>query len=270
MRRRSQLYVPLSNERMVAKAATLEADSVILDLEDGVAPEQKADARTALPSRVAAADWGRRELCVRVNGLGTPEGPADLAAAAHVERVQTLVIPKAEGDLSAVARETGKGLLPLIETARGLARIEDVVRSEGVVGLSYGAGDFAVSVGGDIRAYARNPYVKTRIVTVAAAYGADALDQVFFDLRDPEGFRAEALESRALGYVGKQVVHPQQVTLANALFSPDPDEVAWAKEVVAAYESAARGGTGALRVRDRLVDAVHYRWAQKVLERAAP
>ncbi len=110
--------------------------------------------------------------------------------------------------------------------------------------------------------------MKTRIVVTAAAYGVDAIDEVHFDLRDMEGFRAEALESKALGYVGKQVVHPQQVTLANAIFSPDPDEVAWAREVMQAYDSAARTGRGAVRVRDQLVDAVHYRLARKVLERA--
>ena len=268
MRRRSQLYVPGNNPRMIEKAATLDVDSLILDLEDAVPPEQKAGTRGALGAEIRRLDWGSRELCVRVNGLGTPEGPDDVRVLAQEGRVGTLVIPKAEGDLSSLSRGTGKGLLPLIETALGLTRIEEVVRSDGVVGVSYGAGDFAVSVGGDIRAYARNVYVKTRIVTVAAAYGVDAIDRVYFDLEDVDGFRAESLEARGLGYVGKQVVHPQQVVLANAIFSPDPEEVAWAEEVVAAYESAARDGKGAIRVRDRLVDGVHYRWAREGLERA--
>lgn len=268
MRRRSQLYVPANNPRMIGKAAALEADSLIFDLEDAVPPEQKVGSRRTIGARLSEHDWGPREVCVRVNALNAPEGPDDVDAIAKVERVHTLVVPKAEEDLSFLAGKTGKGLLPIVETARGLARIEEVVRSEGVVAVTYGAGDFAVSVGGDIRAYARNLYVKTRIVVTAAAYGVDAIDQVAFDLKDVDGFRAEALESKALGYVGKQVVHPQQVALANALFSPDPQELAWAREVVEAYESAARTGKGALRVRDRLVDAVHYRWAQKVLERA--
>ncbi len=268
MRRRSQLYVPGNNPRMIEKAASLDADSLIFDLEDAVPPEQKLETRGAIGSRLSGPDWGPREVCVRVNGLHTPEGPGDMEAIAGVEAVRTLVIPKAEEDLASWSRRTGRGLIPIIETARGLARIEDVVRSEGVVAVTYGAGDFAVSVGGTIAAYARNPYVKTRIAVTAAAYGVDAIDQVHFDLKDVEGFRVEALESKALGYVGKQVVHPQQVTLANALFSPDPEELAWAEEVARAYESAARTGKGAVRVRDQLVDAVHYRWAQKVLERA--
>ena len=268
MRRRSQLYVPGNNLRMIEKAATLEADSLIFDLEDAVPPEQKVETQAAIAGRIAERDWGTREVCVRINALATAEGPGDVAAVARAGRVQTLVVPKAEEDLSPLARKVGKGLLPIIETVRGLARIEDVVRSEGVVGVTYGAGDFAVSVGGTIAAYARNPYVKTRIAVAAAAYGVDAIDQVHFDLTDVEAFRAEALESKALGYVGKQVVHPQQVALANAIFSPDPAEVAWAREVARAYEAAARTGKGAVRVHDQLVDAVHYRWAQRVLERA--
>ncbi len=268
MRRRSQLYVPGNNARMIEKAATLEADSLIFDLEDAVPTEQKLETRKAIGSSLSGHNWGPREVCVRVNALTTPEGPGDVDAIAKADLVHTLVVPKAESDLSPVARTTGKGLIPIVETARALARIEDVVRSEGVVAVTFGAGDFAVSVGGTIAAYARNPYVKTRIAVTAAAYGVDAIDQVRFDLKDVEGFRAEAFESKALGYVGKQVVHPQQVTLANAIFSPDPDEVAWAKEIAHAYEAAARTGRGAVRVRDQLVDAVHYRWAQKVLERA--
>ncbi|HYM41001.1 MAG TPA: CoA ester lyase [Thermoplasmata archaeon] len=268
MKRRSQLYVPANNPRMLEKAATLEADSVILDLEDAIPPEQKVPTRGTLAADIRRIAWGRREVCVRVNGLGSPEGPEDVKVVSREGRVDALVIPKAEGDLSPVSRDTGKNLVPLIETALGLTRIEDVVRSEGVVAVSYGAGDLAVSVGGDIRAYARNVYVKTRIVTVASAYGVDAIDRVYFDLEDVDGFRSEALESRGLGYVGKQVVHPRQVTLANAIYAPDPKEVAWARQVVDAYESAARNGRGAIRVRDQVVDAVHYRWAQKVLERA--
>ena len=268
MRRRSQLYVPANNPRMIAKAARLPADSIVFDWEDAVPPEQKEEARGVLRSALGEAEWGARELCVRMNALGTPEAAGDLEAVRMLEAVGTLMVPKAETDLSHLARATGKGLLPLIETPQGLTWIEDVVRSEGVVAVSYGAGDLATLMGGDIEAYARNPYVKTRIATVSAAYGVDALDRVFFDLEDADGFREEALEARRLGYVGKQVVHPSQIDRANEIFSPAPEDVEWAQEIVEAYESAAREGKGALRVRDRLVDAVHYRWAKKVFERA--
>jgi len=268
MRRRSQLYVPANNPRMIGKAATIEADSIVFDLEDAVPPDEKEAARRSLGSALQKADCGRRELGVRINAPGTPEGERDLAALAEGPQVSMLVVPKAESNLSPLGRATGKALIPIIETARGVMLIEDVVRSEGAIAVTYGAGDLATSVGGDVEAYGRNVYVKTRLVIAAAAYGLEAIDRVFFDLEDDDGFRAEALEAKRLGYVGKQVVHPKQVRLANEIFSPTEDEIRRAKEVVQAYEEAARKGRGAIRIRDRLVDAVHYRGAKKTLERA--
>ena len=260
--------MPANNPRMIAKAAVIEADSIVFDLEDAVPQEEKEAARQSLGSALRKGDWGRRELGVRMNAPGTPEGERDLAALAEEPQVSMLVVPKAESDLSTLSRSTGKALIPIIETARGVIHIDDVVRSEGAVAVTYGAGDLATSVGGDVEAYGRNVYVKTRLVIAAAAYGLEAIDRVYFDLEDDEGFRMEALEAKRLGYVGKQVVHPKQVPLANEIFSPTEDEIRWAREVVAAYEAAARKGRGAIRVRDRLVDAVHYRGAKKTLERA--
>jgi len=268
MRRRSQLYVPANNPRMIAKAAVIEADSIVFDLEDAVPTQEKESARRSLGSAFRKADWGHRELGVRMNAPGTPDGERDLAVLAAEPMVSMLVVPKAESDLSPLGKATGKALIPIIETARGVLRVEDVVRSEGAVAVTYGAGDLATSVGGDVEAYGRNVYVKTRLVIAAAAYGIEAIDRVYFDLEDDEGFRAEALEAKRLGYVGKQVVHPTQVRLANEIFSPTEEEIRWAKEVVKEYEEAARQGRGAIRVRDRLVDAVHYRGAKKTLERA--
>ncbi len=270
MRRRSQLYVPANNPRMIEKAAALPADSLIFDLEDAVPPEQKAEARTILRQGLEGKTWGSRELCVRINALGTPEAPQDLEAFGGDERITAFVVPKAEADLSVLARDTGKRLIPIVETARGLTWVERIVRSEGVAAVTYGPGDLAVSLGADIRTIEENIYVRTRIVSVAAAYEVDAIDKVFFDLADETAFRAESLAARRLGYLGKQVVHPSQVTLANEIFSPDPRELALAKEITAAYEAAAGAGKGAIRVGDRLVDAVHYRWARKILERAGP
>ena len=260
--------MPANNPRMIAKAAGLKADSILFDLEDAVPTEEKEAARQSLGSAIRKAGWGRRELGVRINAPGTPEGERDLAALAGEPLVTVLVVPKAESDLSSLGRATGKALIPIIETARGVMRVEDVVRSEGVVAVTYGAGDLATSVGGDAEAYGRNVYVKTRLVIAAAAYGLEAIDRVYFDLADDDGFRTEAVEAKRLGFVGKQVVHPNQVRLANEVFTPTEDEIRWAKEVVAAYEAAARKGRGAIRVRDRLVDAVHYRGAKKTLERA--
>ena len=270
MRRRSQLYVPANNPRMIAKAAMLDADSIVFDLEDAVPPNEKAVAREALSAAIGRSDWGDRQLAVRINAPETPEGRADIGSLAAEPRITTLVIPKAESDLSPVARTTGKHLIPLIETPKGLLHIEDVVRSDGAVAVSYGPSDLAASVGGDIRMYEQNPYVRTLTIIAAAAYGLDAIDKVFFDLKDLERFREEAFQAKRLGYVGKQVVHPDQISVANEVFSPGAEELRWATEVVEAYEVGVREGRGAIRVRNRLVDAVHYRLAKRTLERAGP
>lgn len=258
--------MPANNPRMIAKAAGIEADSIILDLEDAVPAEEKGAARESLGAFLRKAEWGDRELAVRINAQGTREGDKDVATVTAEGRIQAVVVPKAESDLTPLAKSTGKALIPLIETPRGVLHVEEVVRSEGVVAVSYGAGDLATSVGGDAATYGRNIYVKTLLVIAASAYGIDAIDRVYFDLKDEAGFRAEALEAKRLGFVGKQVVHPDQVRLANEVFTPTHEEIRWAKEVVEAYEAAAREGRGAIRVRDRLVDAVHYRSAKKTLE----
>src|SRR5437867_5678056 len=147
MRRRSQLYVPANNPRMIAKAATLDADSIVFDLEDAVPLEEKVTARVSLGSALGKADWGSRHLAVRINAPGTPDGQADIVTLAAEPRITTLVIPKAEADLSPLARATGKDLIPLIETPTGLLHIEEVVRSERAIAVSYGASDLAASIG---------------------------------------------------------------------------------------------------------------------------
>ena len=171
MRRRSQLYVPANNPRMIAKAAAIEADSILFDFEDAVPPDEKESARRSLGAELRKADWGHRELGARINAPGTPDGERDLGALAAEPLVSMLVVPKAESDLSPLGKATGKALIPIIETARGVLHVEDVVRSGGVVAVTYGAGDLATSVGGDVEAYGRNIYVKTRLVIAAAAYG---------------------------------------------------------------------------------------------------
>ncbi|MGC8582488.1 MAG: HpcH/HpaI aldolase/citrate lyase family protein [Thermoproteus sp.] len=269
MIRRSQLYVPGNNERMIRKAAAeLRPDSVILDLEDSVPPEEKGKAREILSRLVPELDWSGKELCVRVNPLDTPYFYADMDLVSRLDKVECVVVPKAEAPLDFIYRGTGRRVEPMIETARGLLRIEDIVRSEGVAAVSYGVADFALSVGGDYKAYVGNQTIKTLVVATAAAYGADPIDRVFFDLKDAEGFRRECLEAKALGFVGKQVIHPSQIPIANEVFAPSAEEIAWAERVVSAYEEALRQGRGAVRLDDAMIDNVHYKLARRILEKA--
>ena len=268
MPRRSQLYVPGNNEKMNAKASPLRADTVIHDLEDAVPTAEKGTARKIVERSTKDLDWGKRELCVRINAVGTPDHLKDIAAVRGMARVDSILVPKAEGDCSGVASRVAKPLIPIIETARGLITLNDIAKSTGVIALTYGAGDYASSVGWTVEAYLGNVTVKTLLVAAAHAYGLDAIDNVYFELDNPDGFRAEATASRSLGFTGKQVVHPSQIPVANEIFSPSKEEVEWAHKVIAEFEAARAKKRGAIRVEGKLVDAVHYRRAKGVLERS--
>ena len=252
----------------MTKAATLAADSVILDLEDAVPAGEKARSRDMVRRASNDLDWGRKELCVRVNQIGTREHLLDLSAVRRMERVDVILIPKAEGDASRLAAKSDKSLIPIIETAKGLMTLGDLARSKGVVAITYGAADYASSVGGSVETYQDNLALKTLIVAAARAYGGDPIDNVYFVLENHEGFRAEAARARSLGFTGKQVVHPSQIAIANEVFSPSEAEIGWAKRVISEFEAAGAAKRGAIRVDGRLVDAVHYRLAKGILDRA--
>ncbi|BDC18820.1 CoA ester lyase [Acidianus sp. HS-5] len=251
---------------MIRKSVELNADSIIFDLEDAVAPEDKEKARDLLVKLLKELDWGKRELCVRINSLQLIESYKDIATIGKEDKINCIVIPKAENDLSFLYMATGKFLIPLIETAKGMTKIEDIARSEGVSAISYGIADLSLSLGGDYTYYEKNEFVKTQIVITAKTYGVDAIDKVYFDLKNLEGFRMECEEAKKLGYLGKQVIHPSQIDIANQIFSPSKEEMEWAKRVIEAYEKAKIEGKGATRLDDKLVDYVHYKIAKKIIE----
>ncbi len=261
------MFVPGNNEHMIRKAALeLRPDSVIIDLEDAVPIDGKENARKLISELLPQLDWGNKELCVRVNAPNTPWFYGDIDTVMKIDNVRCIVIPKAEFDLGFIYKATGKEIEPLIETARGLLNIEEVVRSEGVTAVSYGIADFALSVGGVLQAYESNQVLRTMVVSAARAYGVDPIDRVYFDIKNIEGFRRECVEAKSLGFVGKQVIHPSQIPIANEVFSPSKEEIEWARRVVEAYEKAVREGRGAISLDGQLVDHVHYRLAKRVLD----
>ncbi|MDA4125937.1 MAG: CoA ester lyase [Thaumarchaeota archaeon] len=264
--RRSQLFVPGNMERMIQKSRLLGADSIILDLEDAVPAGQKEKARALVSKSVSEVEWGRRELCVRINSPSSRQGRADIARLGSLDRLDTFVIPKAEGDLSTIHRSTGKRLIPIIETAKGLSGIDLVTGSGGVDAVAYGAADFSLSVAGSVSEYLDNVYVKTKIVVAARSTGIDPIDNVFFDLKDMSGFEKSARQARALGFSGKQVVHPSQIRTANRVFSPSREELKWARKVLGAYNKSSRSGKGAIALEGALVDEVHRKLAKRMLD----
>ena len=251
---------------MIRKATTLKCDSVILDLEDAVPAGEKGPARDLVARLADELDWGKRELCARPNSVGCPDGKLDLKKLKEISRLDSIVVPKAENDLSFVHSSTGKNVIPVVETVKGLQEIEAILKSKGVVAVGYAAADFALSVGGTVSAYLENVYVKTKIVVAARYLGVDAIDNVFFDLDDPDLFKRQASNARELGFVGKQLIHPSQIDVANDVFSPTKEELAWAERVVREYEMSREVGKGAIRMDGELVDEVHYRLAKRTLE----
>ena len=253
---------------MLMKAPTLGADSYILDLEDSVPEANKDEARRTVVRLSDELDWGSHELCVRINPRGSTHFARDIAAVKKAKRIDCVVLPKAEGDCSIIHERAHRKVMPIIETAAGFTSLRKVVRSRGVTAISFGAADYAASVGGDVSAYQDNETLKTIMVAAAADSGVDAIDNVFFDLVDLKGFRTQAETARSLGFVGKQLVHPSQVSHANNIFTPRRSEIEWAEKVVAAMGAAALGRRGAVRLGGSLVDAVHFRLANRLIERA--
>jgi len=262
------LFVPANEERKIRKSVELDADSIIFDLEDAVPDGAKSSARDLLLELLDKLDWGsKKEICVRVNKTGEKYSQDDLDAVKRMNKVNTIVLPKIERNASEVYDYAGKGLEGLVETAQGLVNIREIAETKGAVSLAFGPQDYANSVSGNVAAYSSNPGIITSIVAAARAYDLDPIDGVYFELNNLEGFRKASEIARDLGCSGKQVVHPSQIVIANEVFSPTSAEIAEAKRIVELYQSAERSNTGALRVDDRLVDAVHYRRAIDLIRR---
>jgi len=268
---RSILYLPASNPRAIEKARGLNADAVILDLEDAVAPDAKAEARQAVVAALRAGGFGTR-VGVRINGLDTVWGADDLAALAGLNP-DFVVAPKIESPeaVSEVAARLPAGvpLWIMVETPLSVLRL-DAIASAGapLAALMLGINDFGermnLILGPD-----REPLKPWLAAVVAAArgHGLLAIDGVVNATDDADRLRTECLQGRAFGFDGKSLIHPSQIDAANAAFAPSPEEVARAREVVDAFASADAAGKGAIRVGYRMVERLHLDAARRLLAR---
>jgi citrate lyase subunit beta/citryl-CoA lyase len=268
--RRSALYMPASNARALDKARTLACDVVILDLEDAVAPDAKEAARSQAVEAARAGGFGRREVVVRVNGLSTPWGEADLAAAAACEP-DAILVPKISGpaDLAAYDRalQGRTRLWAMMETCAAVFALDALAGAGGrLEALVVGGNDLAKEMrcrpGVD-----RLPLAAALSLTVAAAraHGLAAIDGVFNEIEDADGFARQCAQGADFGFDGKSLIHPSQIGPANAAFSPDPQEVAWAHIVVAAFDSPENAGKGVLRVEGGMVELLHLDEARRLI-----
>lgn len=273
--RRSFLYVPGANARALEKARTLPADGLILDLEDAVAPEAKAAARTQVAAAVRAGGWAPREVLVRVNAAGTPWATDDLATVAGCG-ADGILLPKVDGPaavqaaaaaLDAAGGPGGLALWCMIETPLGVLNAAAIAgASPRLAGLVLGTSDLAK----DLRAAhepGRQPLLTALGLTLLAgrAYGLAVIDGVHLDLDDEAGFAESCRQGAALGFDGKSLIHPKTIAAANAAFAPSAEAVEAAHRVIAAHAAARAAGLGVTVVDGRLVEALHVSEAERLV-----
>ena len=288
-RRRSLHFVPGGNEKMIAKALTLPADGLILDLEDAVAPDRKAETRPIVTRWLTELDFGGRERWVRMNPIATGLGVADLEETI-AGRPDGYVVPKPRqaGDVREIAHHLdrlehhhglphGSTRLVVIatETAPGLLNIREIATaSPRILTVSWGVEDLSAAMGlPQVRdaqgRYLDIPrYARVMCTVVASAAGVEALDTVFTDIADLDGLRRECEEGVAMGFSGKISIHPTQIEVINEVFTPAKAVVDEARELVAAFEEHQRRGVFAFRFKGQMVDAPHLTRARKIIARA--
>ena len=294
---RSVLAVPASNLGMAEKALASPADSVFLDLEDAVAPDEKAEARGKIVKALQELDWGNRPTLYRSNALDTPYFYRDAIEVVEEagDRLDSILIPKVQRpeDLHVAATllyqtELSAGLEPgkikiegQIESARGLVSVDGIASATGrLMALHFGPGDFAASVRmpqtsigvmdewDEVYPGHRFHYAMQRIVVAARAADLRAVDGPVADYRDEDGLRKSCLLARSLGFDGKWCIHPAQIETVNEVFQPTEEETEWAKKVLKAYEEASAAGRGAITLDGQMIDAASIRMARNTLDQA--
>ncbi len=277
--RRSVLYMPGSNARALEKAKTIAADALILDLEDAVAPEAKETARGQVCGAVEAGGYGHRELVIRINGLDTPWGAADLAAAAAVAPDAVLLpkpgtgadIVRASEALAKAGAPEKTRLWAMIETPLAILNLSDIAAAARRPGsrlacFVLGTNDLVKETRADLSVNRRPAlYWLSASVTAARAYGLDVLDGVYNNFKDAEGFRRECVHGRRLGFDGKTLIHPDQVAMANQVFAPPDAEVAFARKIIAAFALPESKGKGVITVEGRMVELLHAETARRTV-----
>ena len=290
---RSELAVPGSNPGMIDKAAESAADYIFLDIEDAVAPPEKAQARKNIVQALNDIDWAAKgkTVSVRINGLDTHYMYRDVVDVMEQagDKVDTLLVPKvgvradlymAEAMLNQIEQACGLtrkvGLEALIETALGMANVEDIARFGGrLEALHFGVADYAasmrartVNIGGLNPDYPGDQWHAsiTRMVIACRAYGLRAVDGPFGDISNPDGYMDAARRAAALGCEGKWAIHPSQIAMANDVFSPPDAEVSKAERIIQELKQAEAAGRGAASLDGKMIDAASEKMARNIIE----
>lgn len=283
--RRSSHFVPGANERMLEKSIATDADSLVLDLEDAVTPDNKDSARATVAGWLADVDFGAKERVVRINPLDTPWCAADVAET-MVSPPDAYLVPKVN-DAAEVAQldamiarwelEHGHppgGVVLLVlgtETPQGLLNIGELASHSRVDALSWGAEDLSAAMGSKANRDATGAYLpvfeyaRVMCLVGATAWGKQPLDTVYVDFRDSDGLAAECATSAAMGFTGKITIHPAQIDIVNAAFTPSDAELADARELLEAFAEAEAAGLMAFAHKGQMVDVPHLTRARKIV-----
>ena len=277
--RRSVLYMPGSNAKALAKASTLPADALILDLEDSVAPDQKITARERVVQAVRAGGFGGREVVIRVNGPHTPWGEDDLAATCAAGP-EAILLPKVDGPgaIMAAARTLREAGAPdetriwaMMETPNAILNAGSIASvaadpSSRLAVMVMGLNDLARET--RARLTPGRPTMSAWLascIVAARAHGVDILDGVYNDIQDLEGFQLECLQGRDMGLDGKTLIHPSQVDICNEVFAPSAAEVESAAAIIEAFALPENAGKGVIQLNGRMVELLHADMARRTL-----
>lgn len=272
--RRSVLYMPGANTRALEKAKSLAADSLILDLEDAVAPDSKVVARANIHAALESG-FGHRETVVRINGLNTPWGLDDLKAFAH-SKADAILLPKVESAAQIqAAAEHLKQLNPsnqltiwaMIETPMAIFKLSEICSAHPALeALVLGTSDLVKDL------HARHTPGRVETLTAlslsilaARAHQLCVLDGVHLSLDDESGLRTSCIQGRDMGFDGKTLIHPSQIALANDIFGPSPAEIEEAQQRITAYEAAIQSGAGIAVLNGKLIEELHIQDAKRIL-----
>jgi citrate lyase subunit beta / citryl-CoA lyase len=279
-RLRSVLYMPGANERALEKAQTIPADALILDLEDAVAPGAKAQARERVCAAAVSGAYGSRVVAIRANAIGTEWHDDDIRAIAAAAP-DAVVIPKVDSAAEVIAVEraldaagapASTKIWAMLETPIAVLQAREIASaSERLTVLVLGTNDLVKEF------YAAQVPDRAPLITAislcligARAAGKQILDGVYNDVKDPEGFEAECVQGKQLGFDGKTLIHPAQVDPCNTVWSPSADEIEHARRVIAAFDEANAAGAGVATVDGRLIENLHVEIARRVLSLADP
>jgi citrate lyase subunit beta / citryl-CoA lyase len=274
--RRSVLYLPGSNARALEKARTLPADALILDLEDGVAPDAKDEARVAVCAAVKAKAFGKREVAIRINALATSWGRHDLLAAASA-RPDAVLVPKTASahDVHAVEHGLAKAaevdlslaIWAMVETPRAILNLASLANAGGRLScLVMGTNDLIKDMRGGHTQDRQNLAAALGLSVLAArAHDLAIIDGVYNDIENAQGFAASCAQGKSFGFDGKTLIHPSQIDTANTVFGPSPEEVSRARKIIAAFDLPENSDKGAIKLDGQMVERLHAESAKRTV-----